>query len=165
MKLLISDANILIDFEEGGLVDALFGLEARLAVPDVLFEDELKEAHPHFEELGLESIELGPVAVHRAVELARAHRRPGRIDLLALALAEQEACPLLTGDRDLRDAANAEGVEVHGTLWVAALLLDAGLVTASELRAAYQAMRAASRRLPWSLVDDQLRRLGLPPLE
>lgn len=164
MKLLISDANILIDFEEGGLISELFQLEATLAVPDVMFEQELREDHPHLEGLGLRSIELGPDAVQRAVALAARHRRPGRIDLLALALAQQEGCPLLTGDGDLRDAAEAEGVEVHGTLWVGELLVKAGLVSAAELRAAYLAMRIALRRLPWALVDDQLQRLGAPPM-
>ena len=42
MRLLISDANILIDMEVGGLTAAMFRLDGyRFAVPDVLFAEEL----------------------------------------------------------------------------------------------------------------------------
>lgn len=37
MLLLISDANILIDIEIGGLVAPMFSLDYQFAVPDVLF--------------------------------------------------------------------------------------------------------------------------------
>ncbi len=37
MRLLISDANILIDVEIGGLVAPMFSLDYRFSVPDVLF--------------------------------------------------------------------------------------------------------------------------------
>jgi len=40
--LLISDANILIDMADGGLLQAMFRLEETFAVPDVLFEEELE---------------------------------------------------------------------------------------------------------------------------
>ena len=42
MPLLISDANIFIDFEEAGLLEALFRLPETIGVPDLLFEDELR---------------------------------------------------------------------------------------------------------------------------
>ena len=93
--------------------------------------------------------------------LTKVHRRPGRIDLLALALAEQEGCALLTGDRHLRAAAEAEGVEVHGTLWLAEQAITAGALLPAELRELYRRMRDAGRRLPRQEVEAQLRRLGV----
>jgi len=45
MLLLISDANILIDIESGGLITFMFSLEVQFAVPDILFNDELKDLH------------------------------------------------------------------------------------------------------------------------
>lgn len=46
MQLLISDANILIDMDDGGLLSSLFKLPYEFVTPDVLFEEELKENHP-----------------------------------------------------------------------------------------------------------------------
>ena len=43
MQLLISDANILIDMDDSGLLSSLFKLPYEFVTPDVLFEEELKE--------------------------------------------------------------------------------------------------------------------------
>ena len=43
-RLLISDANILIDMECGGLLDCMFTVDYEFAVLDVLFEEELAAA-------------------------------------------------------------------------------------------------------------------------
>lgn len=159
MALLLSDANILIDFEEGGLLVALFRLPVSIGVPDLLFEDELRQQHAHLLEHGLVLVELSAESVSRAVELASRYRKPSRLDLAALAAAEQAGCPLLTGDRNLRFAAEAEGVEVHGTLWLAERLVVDRVVSVEALRLAYANMRAYGRRLPWLEVEQQLRRL------
>ena len=55
MALLISDANIFIDFEDGGLLEALFRLPESVGVPDLLFEDELRDQHAHLVDQGLAS--------------------------------------------------------------------------------------------------------------
>jgi hypothetical protein len=159
VALLISDTNILIDFEDGGLLESLFGLPESVGVPDLLFESELRDRHSHLVEHGLVLVELTAVTLTRVVELAGRYGKPSRLDLAALAAAEQEACPLLTGDQNLRSAAEAEGVEFHGTLWVAERLAAAGVVTVAELRAAYARMKANGRRLPWAEAERRLARL------
>ena len=55
MLLLISDANILIDMEIGGLLAPMFSLDFRFAVPDVLFYEELEGQHAYMLDMGLES--------------------------------------------------------------------------------------------------------------
>ena len=64
----------------------------------------------------------------------------------ALALAKREGCSLLIGDRRLRAAAEREGVPVRGTLWVAARLLEAGLLLPERAWAAFE--RDESERPP-----------------
>jgi predicted nucleic acid-binding protein len=158
VRLLISDANILIDFDVGDLLPKLFQLEATLAVPDVLFEEELKAQHPELPSMGLEILRLRESAILRAVRLAQIYRRAGRNDLLALVLAEQEHCPLLTGDQFLRAAAEREDVEVHGSLWVADRMHREKLVDADRLSLAFEQMRDRGRRLPWAEVRRHIRR-------
>ena len=53
MQLLISDANILIDLEEGELLAQLFALPYRFTVPDILYFDELEAQHAHCWACGL----------------------------------------------------------------------------------------------------------------
>jgi hypothetical protein len=49
MLLLISDANILIDIEDGHLTPVVVRLPYAIAVPDILFELELSEVNDPFE--------------------------------------------------------------------------------------------------------------------
>ncbi|WP_206434421.1 hypothetical protein [Iodobacter ciconiae] len=46
MQLLISDANILIDMEEGGLLASMFSLNYEFLIPDILFYEELAGQRP-----------------------------------------------------------------------------------------------------------------------
>lgn len=159
MLLLISDANILIDVEIGGLVAPMFSLEYQFAVPDVLFYEELEERHSYMVEMGLVVKELGETLVTRVSQLATQYPRPGRNDLFALVLAANEACPLLTGDKDLRTAAETENIEVRGTLWLVNELVTTGKISVHVARGAYQRMRVNGRRLPWDLAESGLREI------
>jgi predicted nucleic acid-binding protein len=163
-RAVVSDANILIDFEEGGLVEPIFQLGIVLAVPDVIWAEEPETRHARLRARGLSVLGLEAAAIDDTLSLARRYRRPSRNDLMALALARQEACSLLTGDTHLRNAAKAEGVEVHGTLWLARELLSARLVSPAAMRTAFTVMRDRGRRLPWPLVDELLVVHGTEPL-
>lgn len=160
MRLVVSDANILIDMEEGGLIEAMFKLPETFAVPNVLFMEELVEHHPELPGHGLLVQELGELAVVETYRLRQRYPNPSLNDLFALALAKQEACPLLTGDRNLRVAADQEGVELRGTLWLVERLVEEAIVTVEQAAEAYERMRATNRWLPWPEVAKQLKILG-----
>ena len=156
MRLLISDANILIDIEIGGLVAPMFSLDYRFSVPDVLFYEELDEQHGYLIDMGLEVRELDERMVARVFDLAGQYKRPGRNDLFALVLAAEENCPLLTGDKDLKAAAESEHVEVRGTLWLVEEMVRAGKISVQIARNAYLRMQVHGRRLPWKQAEDRL---------
>ena len=166
MLLLISDANILIDIEIGGLVAPMFSLDYQFAVPDILFYEELEEQHAHLIDMGLQPKDLDEAMVARVSELVTQYPRPGRNDLFALVLAAKEECPLLTGDKDLKAAAETENVEVRGTLWLVNEMVQTGKITVHVARGAYQRMRAHGRRLPWDMAEQMLAALeDAPPVD
>lgn len=156
MLLLVSDANILIDIDVGRLLAPMFSLDYRFVVPDVLFYEELEGQHGSLLGMGLEVHELDESMVEHVVELARRYTRPGRNDLFSLVLAAKKECPLLTGDKDLKAAAESESVKVHGTLWLVSEMVRTGKISVQVARGAYQRMRANGRRLPWDLVEKML---------
>ncbi len=158
-RLLISDANIIIDMNTGGLLRLMFRFDVTFAVPDVLYEEELRSDHPELLRLGLKLLELRGDTVAYAGRLVEKYRSLGASinDLVALALASQEKCPLLTGDGRLRTAGQTEGIDVHGTLWLIEEMVKAGTITVKQAEAGYAKMREAGRRLPWDEVDRQLR--------
>lgn len=144
--------------ETGGLLRPMFRLDYRFAVPDVLFEVELRQHHPGLTRLGLRRMELSGESVRYIETLASDARAKGvgRYDLFALALSRQENCLLLTGDVLMRKLAEDEGRDVHGTLWLVEQIVNVGLIKSKRARQAYNAMRKAGRRLPWEEVEQQL---------
>ena len=69
MTLLISDANIFIDMEEGDIIQEMFELPETFAVPDVLFIEELMEHHPELPQYGLQVLQMKPETVADAWSL------------------------------------------------------------------------------------------------
>lgn len=158
MALIVSDANIFIDMESGGLTRLMFRMGEEIAVPDVLYEEELRQHHGDLPGHGLRILEVRSEFMTEAVRLRATYPAAGANDVLALVLAKQERCPLLTGDAALRQAAESEAVPVQGTLWIVQEMLRLGLVTHAMATDAYARMKAEGRRLPWALVGEQLAR-------
>jgi len=157
--LLISDANILIDLEDGDLIAELFRLPYQLQVPDMLFADELAADHGYLLALGLQLGELTPASMADVELLVNKYKQPSRYDCFALVLAKQQACPLLTGDQNLRKAAEQEAIEVKGTLWLVAEMLRHSVISVQVARNAYACMQRKGRRLPWALAESHLREI------
>ena len=162
---LVSDANILIDMDAGGLNTPMFSLGNhgyQFAVPDVLFEQELKAQHAYLLELGLQTHELSEADVSVVFALSRKYVAPSRMDLFALALAKKESCPLLTGDAHLRKAASAGNVEVRGTLWLVREMLEKHLISARIARLSLKKMVNHGRRLPWEEAEKIIKNFERP---
>ena len=158
MKWLISDANIIIDMEVGGILDKMFRLPERFALPNILYAEELSEQHPELPVLGLSILDIRSEYMSEAYRLGEEYRKTSHNDLLALALAKQEECPLLTGDAKLREAADIEQVEVKGTLWLVERLFEERHLNHDGSKDAYLRMKNEGRRLPWVEIDKQLKR-------
>jgi len=155
-QLLISDANILIDMEEGGLLEVMFQLPYQFATPDILFFEELEEEHAHLPELGLVLKEVSPESMMYAIKLTSSYTKAGRNDCFALALAKQEQCTLLTGDKALRVAAEKEAAIVKGTIWLVNQLVIQQKINLVQAREAYERMKECGRRLPWGSAEEAL---------
>jgi predicted nucleic acid-binding protein len=159
MLLLISDANIIIDLEAGEIVETLFKLPYRFAIPDLLYAEEIAAASPYLVELGLQTLVVSGEYIEYAIRLGEQYgEEPGFNDRLALALAKQESCPLLTGDGNLRVLAAKEGADVRGTLWLFSEMIQFGGLTQDEAMMALRMMRRRGRRLPWQEAEKTIRR-------
>lgn len=152
MSIVISDASVLIDIECGRLTKEMFSLSLQFAVPDILFDEELKERHGDLLKLGLIIRSMSGDLIGEAYALHQKYSRPSVNDMLALTLAKHEGCQLLTGDKALRVAAGDVGVEVHGTIWLVREMLKAGKITTDIAQKAFKQMREAGSRLPWGQV-------------
>lgn len=149
MQLLISDANIFIDLEEGNLLDKLFLLPYTFKTPDILYAEELEAEHSHLMAMGLTLTEVNEQSLSYAMGLISQHKATSTNDCFALVCAKQEACPLLTGDDALRKLAHQEGVVVMGTVWIIEQMVHQAIIDKATAETAYIKMKQAGRRLPW----------------
>ncbi|HVJ38613.1 MAG TPA: PIN domain-containing protein [Stenotrophomonas sp.] len=163
MRVVVTDENIIIDVAAGGLLEEMFRISGwEFCVPDVLYVEELQEHHGNLPALGLRVLAQPAESVDRIAQLRRRYRALSTNDLFALTLARSMGCALLSGDGPLRRAADAEGVEVRGTLWLMAALLEAHLITVEQVATAYEAMRRDGSRLPWVDAEAQIERWRVP---
>lgn len=150
MPILVSDTSVIIDLERGALLEPLFQLPYEFVVPDLLFETELSgELGNHLCGLGLLVEELRAEEVLRATAVGRERIELSVQDSFAYALAEHRDWPLLTGDGALRKIAAANGVEVHGVLWICDHFEQHALIDLDRLHAGLTAIASHPRcRLP-----------------
>ncbi len=119
MSVLVSDNSVLIDLERGSFLDPVFRLPFEFAVPDLLYEREIRDhGGPALIDMGLRAEELDGAAVALALEFRRARRSLSLPDSFALSLSKANSWTLLSGDGSLRALALEEAVECHGVLWL-----------------------------------------------
>lgn len=157
---LVSDTSVLIDLERGSLLQATFQLPTPLAVPDLLYERELRAYNGELLlSLGLRRLSLDPDGTAMAQTYMGRARGLSVPDAFALALAKQGGHVLVCGDRSLRDLATAEHVVCHGVLWVLDEILAANILSGADLAAALRVIAEHPRcRLPRATVAEHLAR-------
>ena len=162
MRVLVSDTSVLVDLERGNLLQAAFLLPLEFAVPDVLYNRELKNfGGPQLKDLGLRIEELAP----EGVELAKSFRdqKPGLSvpDAFAAALAKTQGWALLAGDGLLRELAAEEAVECRGVFWLMDLMLEMAFVEPQALHDGLLRISAHPRcRLPKREIRVRCERYG-----
>jgi uncharacterized protein YacL len=117
-SVLVTDTNIWIDLENGDILTEVFRLPYWFLIPDFAIPELI---HPRWETLevsGLEAHELIAEQVVELVRLRQTYRNLSIIDLAAFLLAKTLDAILLTGDWRLNELANANGLSVHGVIWL-----------------------------------------------
>ena len=147
----VSDTSVLIDLQRGVLLASAFRLPWGFAVPDLLYERELRPfgVGDELRNLGLRVEALDGAGVALAIGYQRRCRELSLPDSFALALSKTNAWTLLTGDRALRTLAEGELVDCHGVLWLLECMREEGVANRVELHEGLQTISSHPRcRLP-----------------
>lgn len=154
----VTDTNIWIDLQVGGLLDRVFELEVQWLIPDLVERELGKELSTQLVERGLVIRSLDGEEIDAVRNLGSTYVRPSRTDLATLVVAENENGILVTGDAALREAAKSEGTEVHGTLWIVDALVAEEIVRKPEAARALQLMMDGDRRFPRTEVTRRMQK-------
>lgn len=150
-----SDTNIWFDFETIGFTEHPFLLDNEYYLSDVTYHDEIRFSETIRKRVISKQLHITPVSpqeLQQASELSEIYPEMSIHDAIALSIAKTRKWTLLSGDGNLRKAAEKECVECHGTLWIYSLLRKEHKVTddiyQEALKRLLDAAETKGRRLP-----------------
>lgn len=154
MRVVISDSSVLIDLAKVQLIESTLALPYEFLIPDVIFDDELIDLRHYKKEqlpdLGFKIGSLKGGEVEIAFKYGVRYKPLTANDCFALVMAETIAKSiLLTGDGDLRKAAQRHRVETHGIIWLCEQMSEFKTVDDKILLMALEVLRDDPRsRIP-----------------
>ncbi len=151
-SLVIKDSSVVIDLVNAGLFQLWVAMGIRTMTTDFV-ESELRkgsqwnEVAPLIKDglLAVESFEGAEVV--QLVQLSKDHGISNQ-DGSVLFLSRKKSAILLTGDRRLRRACTALGIECRGTLWIIDRLLGASVIGCPRAIAALTLLTSTGSRYP-----------------
>lgn len=163
-RIVINDASCLIDLRKGRLLHVMLSLPFQFVIPFPVRASELLDFTAQewqmLDDSGVETYDLEPDAVAEAFAVKARHPGLSANDCFCLvSTMRRERAVLLTGDAQLRRAAEQRQVEVHGILWIVDQLAENGLASNEVLATALEIWRDdRSVFLPAAEVQVRLRR-------
>ena len=118
MKILISDTNVCIDLYFGNLLNAVSTLPYEIGISDAIMLELKTPTSQEIIEAGFRIYSIDSSSVADVYTLAGKYIKPSIQDLFSLITARDYNAILLTGDKNLRKAADKEKVDHKGILWV-----------------------------------------------
>ena len=151
MMLIITDTNIFFDIISIGALPEFFSLDYEICTTEFVIE-EIKESDQK------EAIDV----FIRAKKINVIGFKPnktfkGITDKSILWKSHQLKCPLLTGDKKLRKEAEEHGVEVHGSIWVIATLVEQKLIGKEKGGNLLETLKSVNTSLPFEEIDKLIR--------
>jgi hypothetical protein len=147
-SVLVTDTNIWIDLENSGILVEIFRLPYQFLIPDFAIPELIRPRWEALEVLGLRAHELPAKEVVELFQLRQVHKNLSIIDLSAYLLAKMLDATLLTGDWHITELANANGLSVHGVLWLLDEMVHFKALTPWQAVTTLKRMLELGARLP-----------------
>jgi len=146
--LLVTDTNIWIDLDNGGVLVDVFHLPYQFLTPDFAKREMIRPPWETLQGLGLVLQEMDETQVAELVELRSIHRHLSVMDLASFLLAKSLDAALLTGDARLYELANSNGLSVHGVLWLLDEMIHLKVIANRQAAISLQRILVMGARLP-----------------
>ena len=162
MKLIVTDTNVFFDIIKIGALPEFFSLDYDICTTDfvlkeILLTDQRELIESFIRAKSLTIFELSPDEIETASNLLTKRIFKGITDKSVLWKASELACPLLTGDKKLRNEAEEMGIEVHGSIWVIEILLENNLIRKSIGIEFLESLKLVNGSLPYDKIDNLIR--------
>jgi len=136
VKIVVNDANILIDLVELNILPCFFQLEYDFhtteMILDELLSEQKEELQPYINAGRLVIDALSEDDFTEIFNIRNSKTNLSEQDCSAFYQAQKNKAVLITSDNTLRKFAKANKIEVHGHFWVFDNLVDSGLFSAQH---------------------------------
>lgn len=160
MRLVVQDANIIIDLIECDLFEPFFRLDlivstTSLIIGEITQKDQLMACRKAVQKNDLQVVEVSTLEYLRLQSMPLAGLSVP--DKSVLTLAGDQGAILLSGDGKLRRAAEETGLRVHGILWVFDQLVGKSLLPKADASLKLKTLSTTNPRLPQREIEKRLR--------
>ena len=164
MKLFITDTNVFFDLMNIEALPEFFGLDFEICTTDFVVNEILRleqaEQIQNFirsKQLTVFRFSSDEIEIVVNLKTKRTLRRIAVKSVLWKAL--QLKCALLTGDKSLRNEAEENGLEVHGSIWVVMLLVEEKLLSAIKGIEMFEKLKIVNDSLPKEEIEKLIKKL------
>lgn len=163
MKLVVQDANIIIDLIDCDIFELFFRLDLEVVTTSLVL-GEISEASQRRRCQSAIRKDLLHVVEISTLEFLRlqALDLPGLSvpDRSVLRVAKASQASLLTGDGKLRKTAESSDIDVRGILWIFDQLVKNGLLPKAEAHGKLSDLQERNQRLPKAELEKRLKAWG-----
>jgi len=163
LEIIINDANIFFDLFDADLLNALFKLPCEIHTVDLVLNEIKRENQQAAIKAFIESKQLKVKSYPATLiqELFAFNLKMGGnlsfTDSTVLYYAlETENCRLLTGDRQLRNRAESQGVKVSGIIYVFDKLVELDIITPAQAIDKITQLMSKNPRLPHTIIAERI---------
>ena len=151
MKLVVNDANILIDLVKLHMLPDFFALDLEFhttaLVLDELYDEQKEELQSYIDSGTLHVNELEAEEMMEVFDLQAQRPVLSPQDCSALFCAEKLGGALISSDKNLRNFAKTKTVEVHGHLWIFDSLVEKQIYNGGKACTQLEALQQLNTKL------------------
>jgi|WetSurMetagenome_2_1015567.scaffolds.fasta_scaffold01943_2 predicted nucleic acid-binding protein len=161
MKLLITDTNVLFDVIKIGALPEFFCLDYEICTTEFVINEVRPSAQRDLLEnfirskkltvFGLSGDEVDEIEqIDTGVYLKRF------TDKSVIWKSLQLKCPILTGDKKMKDVASRLGLEVHGSIWILDSLIINNMISPIEAIDFFEKLKMTNNWLPGNEIERRI---------
>jgi predicted nucleic acid-binding protein len=163
MKLIITDTNVFFDIISICALPEFFALEYDISTTDfvvreILESDQKVQIESFIRAKKLIVFKLTADEVEEILNFATKRFFKGISDKTVLWKSYQLKCPLLTGDKKLRNEAEDLKIEVHGSIWVINELVEKDIIIKAKGVELLEKLKLINASLPHDEIDKLIKK-------
>ena len=164
MKLFVTDTNVFFDLMNIEALPEFFGLDFEICTTDfvvneILRLEQAEQIQNFIRSKQLMVFSFSSEEIDEVVNLKTKRMLRRIADKSVLWKALQLKCKLLTGDKSLRNEAEENGLEVHGSIWVVMKIVDAKLLSAEKGIELFERLKIVNDSLPKDEIEKLIKKL------